>query len=73
MKYKYEIEIEDFDEEFETIDIVDTLEEARLIAYQVPIESYKAIGINKINEDGRLVDTYLVDIYDERGEEDESI
>ena len=73
MKYKYEIEIEDFDEEFEIIDEVDTLEEARLIAYQVPVESYKAIGINKINEDGRLVDTYLVDIYDERGEEDENI
>ena len=73
MKYKYEIEIEDFDEEFEIIDEVDTLEEARLIAYQVPIETYKAIGINKINEDGRLVDTYLVDIYEESGEEDESI
>ena len=71
MKYKYEIEIEDFDEEFEIIDEVDTLEEARLIAYQVPIETYKAIGINKINEDGRLVDTYLVDIYEESGEEDE--
>lgn len=70
---KYEIEIERFDEEFEIIDEVDTLAEARLIAYQVPRETYKAIGINKINEDGRLVDTYLVDIYDERGEEDENI
>lgn len=70
---KYEIEIERFDEEFEIIDEVDTLEEARLIAYQVPIESYKAIGINKINEKGRLVDTYLVDIYEESGEEDENI
>lgn len=68
---RYEIEIEKFDEEFEIIDEVDTLEEARLIAYQVPRETYKAIGINKINEDGRLVDTYLVDIYEESGEEDE--
>ena len=70
---RYEIEIEKFDEEFEIIDEVNTLEEARLIAYQVPRETYKAIGINKINEDGRLVDTYLVDIYEESGEEDENI
>ena len=68
---KYEIEIERIDEEFEIIDEVDTLAKARLIAYQVPRETYKAIGINKLNEDGRIVDTYLVDIYEESGEEDE--
>ena len=61
MKYQYEIVIEDFDEEFETIDIVDTLEEARLIAYQVPRETYKAIGINKINENGKLIEDYDID------------
>ena len=38
---KYEIEIEKIDEEFEIIDVVDTLAEARLIAYQVPRETYK--------------------------------
>lgn len=69
---KYEIEIEKIDEEFEIIDVVDTLAEARLIAYQVPRETYKAIGINKLNEDGRIVDTYLVDIYEESGEENEN-
>ena len=61
MKYKYEIVIEDFDEEFETIDIVDTLEEARLIAYQVPIERYEAIGIYKIDEKGKLIEDYDID------------
>lgn len=61
MKYKYEIVIEDFDEEFETIDIVDTLEEARLIAYQVPIERYKAIGIYKIDEKGKIIEDYDID------------
>ena len=66
---RYEIEIERIDEEFETIDTVDTLEQARFIAYQVPRETYKAIGINKINEDGRIIDTYIVDIYEESGEE----
>jgi hypothetical protein len=65
---RYEIEIERIDEEFETIDIVDTLEQARFIAYQVPRETYKSIGINKINEDGRIIDTYIVDIYEESGE-----
>lgn len=60
---RYEIEIERIDEEFEIIDIVDTLEQARFIAYQVPRETYKSIGINKINKDGRIIDTYIVDIY----------
>lgn len=60
MKYQYEIVIEDFDEEFETIDIVDTLEKARFIAYQVPVESYKAIGIYKTDENGKFIEVYEI-------------
>lgn len=58
MKYQYEIVIEDFEEEFETIDTVDTLEEARFIAYQVPIETYRTITIYKIDEKGRNIEDY---------------
>lgn len=60
-KYRFEIFIENFDEEFETIDIVDTLEEARFIAYQIPVERYKSIMIHKLDENGRFIEEYDID------------
>lgn len=61
---KYEVFIERPDEEIETIDIVESLEKARFIAYQVPRETYRALGIYKLDKNDRVVDTYCIDIYE---------
>lgn len=58
---KYEIEIEKFDEEFEIIDEVNTLEEAKKIAKDVSRETYKAISINELDKNERVIKVHCLE------------
>jgi len=51
----YEVEVERINEEIEIIAETNDLEEAIEIAKKTPRENYKAIGINVIDPDGRLI------------------
>lgn len=57
----FEIEVEYWDEEIEVVDSATFLEDAILIAKSIPIESYKAIGINQLSPDGRIEIVFDID------------
>lgn len=58
----YQVEIETFNEDFETIDEVKTLEEAIEIAKGIDKRLYKAIMIFKVDYDGTIHEIMEVEI-----------
>lgn len=58
----YQIEIENKQEDFETIDEAQTLEEAIEIAKSVDKRLYKAIMIFKVDYDGTIMEIMEVEI-----------
>lgn len=58
----YHIEIENWEEDFELIDEVETLEEAIEIAKKVDRRTYKAIMIYKVDYDGTILAEMEVEI-----------
>ena len=59
---RYEIVIEKMDEEFEIIEQTNSLEKAIEIVKKIPKENYKAIFINQIGEDDRLLKQIEIEV-----------
>ena len=59
---KYQVVIENFDEEFELIEELDKLDEAVEFVKHYPREKYKAIMIYLIDENGRRIKEIEIEV-----------
>lgn len=59
---KYQVVIEDWEEEFEIIEETNDLEKAISFIKQVPIETYKTIRIDELDENDKLIKVIEIEV-----------
>lgn len=59
---KYEVVIEDWEDEFEVLEETDDIEKAIEFIKQVPVETYKTIRIDELDENDKLIKIIEVEV-----------